>query len=495
MAPRVSSFLITQNENQAATGSEGPKDYMARSWMPVSPELIVKLDQISSGNPQEVAEVLKTDLGACAFYLKNYSTYAEESGVPAGIINPSDLFNQAALLKFIEDIKSQQFSHTVDKATKSALSALKFAIISTTTAQTIAPEIDLDPQKAYLCSLTRQVGLMLVAWNYPRIFAKAQSSVTNVGGSIDREVSRILGHSPAQLASEICLNWEGAADIKAAVQTIEESSKSVSNSFEFKLSDADESEQGRLNYCMNLGDTMARIADPEHYPQYSKQWQNATEELKTCIGSNALGLIQDRLAGFSKAYSSDTFTLPISLEPRKNLTHTAIFRVTDRLLAENEWVAKCHKLHQERFKRIYGLIDKRGISTDALNELITNLMPDLGFVKGCMYKFDDLKMMLIPILRLGKTELSKLKALSCSDAKVLGHPAVIATSYNTPVVKDDVLVDNEWVTAIAAVSGSGNKKTVLYVELSEEMASSIDRREAIVHFKAIQKALMDCINL
>lgn len=490
MAPRVSSFLISSEDktHSVASSSESTKDYLSRSWIPVSSDLISKVEELFNQDKSALVDLIKNDLGACAYYIKNISEYA---GTDEFCFE--DIFTEQALYKFVHDIKTATFNHKLQKAPRQAISALKFALISTTTAQTVAPQIDLDPLKTYMCSLTKQMGQMLVAWNYPRIFARAQSIAKDNGSCLDKEIAKILGSSPVKIASEICLDWKAGKEIKNTISELE--AKRTTSNLQLNFNFNENSDLEKLGYCMNLGDAMARIADPEHYPQHSKQWQAVSEELKTCLGSDAIDIIQSNLSGISKTYSSNGFNLPISLEPRKNLTHTAIFRVTDRLLAENEWIEKCHKLHQERFRRIYGLIDKRGISTDALNELITNLVPDLGFTKGCVYRFDENKMLLTPILRIGKSELKNYKLLSCSDAKCLRHPAVMSVSYSTPLVQDNVLVDNQWVTAIAAVTGKPSKKTVLYVELSEEMAASIDRREAIVHFKAIQKALSDCINL
>jgi hypothetical protein len=491
MAPKVSSVIFETNtpklENPKA--SREPKEYLSSSWIPFSTQILSDFEMALNQSPEQARHIIKQDYAAYANLLKYSGDITDESSTSF------DIYDHSHLVSFLENLKTKEPVHKLEKSSNLALSTLKYSVISATTAEMVASAVDLDQDYAFICSMTRQVGLLLVAWNYPRIFAKAQMNVSELGGNLSQEIEKILGLSPSKLAADICLQWPGAEEAKASV-TSADSQKIKNSGFALKLSEVeDNSKASRLNYCLDLGDAMARLSNPDSYPQHSKQWQSATEELKTCIGPDALSMIQNKLSDLSGSYSSPEFTFPISLEPRKNLSHTAVFRVVDRLIAGNEWITKCHKLHQERFKNIYSLVDKRGISTDALNELILNLMPDLGFNKGCVYRFEENRMVLIPLLRLGSSDLKDFKVLSCSDAKVLKHPAIMATAYTTPVIQDNVLVNNEWVSAIAAVFGKSTRKAVLYVELSEEMAASIDRREAVVHFKAIQKTLADCFNL
>ena len=56
-------------------------------------------------------------------------------------------------------------------------------------------------------SLLRQLGLSLIAWNYPRVFEKIWLA-KNADTSIDSEIRKILGFSPSMLAHSVVKSWE-----------------------------------------------------------------------------------------------------------------------------------------------------------------------------------------------------------------------------------------------------------------------------------------------
>jgi hypothetical protein len=102
-------------------------------------------------------------------------------------------------------------------------------------------------------------------------------------------------------------------------------------------------------------------------------------------------------------------------------------------------------------------------------------------------------MMLVSSLRIGNTNLSRFRPLSCADAGQL-HPAVEALSYTTPLRQENVVVNGELVSHITGTFGNTEKTGVLYLELMPRLLD-VDQIVGLIAFKAIRHCLNDCLNL
>lgn len=498
MSTRVTSHDISNSSPLESKKKLNPIDYVSQQWLPVSESVLYSIkhkfdDGEYLNNPKNLLLDLKTDVGLFSWFLKNLPkliTNTDTSITPTLIIENIDLSKCDELFK---SASLEQFPHRIQGAMKIQSSSIKHAVISAITAETVASHSGLEPELAHLCATIRQVGINLVAWNYPSIFSRAIANVSDNIEGLEKELFRFIGHTPTTLASNICLEWDQDESIKSYIIPATPDSESKNSAERETLSIQErEEKQDKLNNCLELGNSMALLSDPEHFPGYAKNWQNTVERLQQAMGQNAINNIQERLAGFSKVYSNNDFDFNIDLEPKKNLTRTSIFRVTDRLMSGNPWIAKCSENLRSKFHKIYSSIDKRGISTEAISLLISELIPILGFVRGCIYKFDEKKMRLLPILRIGETQLETFEVLRCDSGKFMKHPAVIATCYHTPIVQEEIFINSELVSTIAGIFGDNKKKAVVYVELSKQ--SKPDKNLTLLHFKAIQKTLADCLN-
>ena len=190
--------------------------------------------------------------------------------------------------------------------------------------------------------------------------------------------------------------------------------------------------------------------------------------------------------------SNEEFNLDI--EPEK-ITKIAQSQLATQLVQANPWVSKCPALYQEKFKNLYLQIDKHNISPTAINILVGDVIPSLGFTKGCVYIVEDSSNKLNPILRIGDAPLSRYRQLDCSASDHSAHPVIAALGYNSPLIQENVAVNGDFVSHVTGTFGGSNKTGVLYLEMSEKLVQSSDRSEALLFFKAVRQALSDCLNI
>lgn len=514
MATRISSYAITSSTPPEKISKKlSPAEYVSQSWIPISEKVLSRVKQRSehdfySQEPKTLIHDLKQDLGLFTWFLRHLPEIQAEESEEDGRKNisadkiPGQITQNIDWSKFksqLSKINSKNMPHSLQGSLKIQSSVLKHAVISATTAEAVAAHNNVPPELAHLCGSIRHLGFNLIAWNYPTIFSKAVANCPDKAEEVSKELKKFLGCSPAALAASVCLDWDKSKRLKSFVienntQTLAAPSlETVSNSFaKSSQYDSDQGLHERLNNCLEIGDAMAYLSDPEHFPGYAKNWQTTVTKLEHFMGKNALSEIEDKLSGFADIYSTDETEFKVALEPRKNMTQTSIFRVTDRLMSGNTAISRCPEEIKNKFRKIYSAIDKRSVSTSAINLLISELLPSLGFMRGCLYRFDEKAFKLTPLLRIGETSLDKFEVLNCNHAKHMKHPAVMATCFSNPVIQEDIFINNEAVSIIAGQFGESKKKAVLYVQLSKKLNS--DQAASLINFKAIQKTISDCLN-
>ena len=341
MSTRISSHKITALDQQEKGSKVNPEHYVTQSWMPVSEIVLAQIKEKSerglyNSSPGSFLSDLRQDIGLFAWFLRKLPDllYAPSSAIiPTQIIDGVD-WNKC--MELFQSISIDNFPRKLKGALKVQSSSLKHAVISTTTAEAVASCTEVNPELAHLCAAIRQTGVSLVAWNYPKIFSRAVGNFSEAGGSLDDQLHKFIGYYPSSLAATICLDWDQANKVKTLVSSdfgqrdhSELDSEQMQEEVQMKL---------RLDNCLELGDAMAYLSDPEHFPKYARNWQSTVDKLKKNMGPDAVEMVQSKLAGFSSTYSTADFNFNINLEPKKNLTQTSIFRVADRLMEGNPWV-------------------------------------------------------------------------------------------------------------------------------------------------------------
>lgn len=473
---------------------EDAVSYVTKGWFPVNTALLKEIKKkLKEGaykdNNLALLDDLKNDLSLFTYCLRRMNEVVgqeERNNSPAELLTSIEIEKLQAMLDVSEDeISIHEFNPTM----KPQAICLKHALISSCTAETLAEKADVDPRHSFLCASVRQLGLNLVAWNYPRIYANALTAIGHNEEDIDVALEKVLGFSPLQLGAKVALGWNTCKETQVAVGLGEVDPDETADA------KASESEAGeKIRHLCEIGETIAKVNDPEHFPKAVKQWERVFSEVKQYLGPRGMSIIAERLDKSTAHYRDISPALfKIDVTPDKNV-QLAQAQYTAKLFENNQNLRKLACELRDKFKAAYEEMVKGDLSPQALRILVSDIIPALGFTRGCIFLMDSERMMLVPMLRVGDAPLSRYRPLSCSDLGESLHPVVQCLNYSAPIIQENVVLYGDQVSHVTGTFGNREKSGVLYLEMSERLVAA-DRQELIIYFKAVRQCLNDCLNL
>lgn len=457
------------------------------NWFPVNPQLLAKIrNNLSDGNYRDdcdtLIEHLKSDVSLFTYCLRKLIELTKENSLPE---NPIDLI-RASSFEDLRDILSCQdediSTHRLQDITHDQAHCIQNIIVSTSTAATLCERENLSSDLGYFCALLRQLGLTLIAWNYPHVYQRTLCTI-NDGDNLDEALSRYLGFSPALLGITIARKWGLSQAIRHAVgdpQTKED------------VSDPQAEYRGAaLERICLLGEALAQASAPDHLPLPHKDWDIAKAELERKLGTLGFELLQEKIYQASQAYLNyvpQFFETP-KLEIKPPPPPTAIGL---HLLTRNVYLTQCPAKLRAAIERAYAQVDDHAISKDVLISICRSIIPLGGFPRGCIYLIDPESQTLVPRLAIGTATLNDYKPIGYSS----NNDNIVSKAYrsSSPMHEDKALHNGQLVLQVCGILGEVQKNGVLYVEIAESMvgqhATNIAGR-----FKAIKQLLCDCLNL
>lgn len=478
------------------TGITDTKNYVLNSWFPVNGTLLRELQKkMAAGaydhNRHELIEDLKSDFTLFAAFIKGLPEIGSDNN---GSVNPSEVLHEAEIdtLKKILGVSESQIStHSFSSMLKSQAVRVKHSLVSCSTADLVASKADTDSVSVYTAALFRQLGHNLLAWNYPRIYSRVLNQVSAGEGDLDRLLIKAFGFSPLNLAADIAEDWNLAPEIRYALgQDLsgEDLSKSPLNPKEIKrVSD-------QINKFCNIGETMAKIGDPEHFPDAPFHWKKVSQEVLSILGPNGLDILTTQVEALTARYQAYAPTLFESKMCWEENLEKANEHHAENQLSRNPDVNKCPPDLQEVIKHVYRYVIPGQVSTQALELLIGKVIPLAGFEKGCLYLVDAHSMKLVPTLKIGNRPVEHYKPLMCGHNTESNNPVVAALSSMSPIRQEGALMHGERVSITVGQIGNSEKQGVLYLEMSDHLTDA-PSHEALLRFRAICKCLNECLGL
>lgn len=467
--------------------------YVTKGWFPVNTNLLKEIKQklkdgFYKNNIGGLIDDLKGDLSLFTYCLRRLQEVIKQdqfAASPADILMSLEVEKMSTMLDVPEDeISIHQFNPSM----KPQAICLKHALISSATAETLAEKAHVDPRHAFLCAGVRQLGLNLVAWNYPRIYSNALTGLGRSEEDLDVALEKVLGFSPLDLGVKVALGWNSCPDTQTALGCENEAEG------EAIQTPGKGSAGEKIRRFCEIGETIARINDPEHYPGAVKQWDKVSAEVNRYLGPRGLSLIAQRIENNTAGYRELSEVLfKIDIAPEKNVQFAQAQHI-QKLVENNQYLRKLKVELRDRFKAAYECLVSAGVSPQALKILVGEIVPALGFVRGCIFLVDSQNTMLVPMLRVGDAPLSRYRPLNCADPGDSTNPIVGALNYTAPLIQENVVLFGEQVSHVTGTFGNREKTGVLYLEMSEQLAQA-DRQELIIYFKAARQCLNDCLNL
>ena len=470
--------------------------HVNKFWFPVNQVLLEKIrDGLRSGAYDLDLDFLlmemKTDLALFTCCLKRVSEMMREEGVHlVGCLNPMDWLRWAGIERLraiLEDDQLFHSKHTLEGASPDQFSPMQKAMVGASAAEVLSQAQNLNPEIGFSAGLLRQLGLILIAWNYPQVYHSALTSLSS-GVDIDLALSQTLGFSPVMLAMAVANEWGLAPEFNAVWGRQEGAAENTS------ASGTTRELLRRLKKICEVSENLARANAPELYPQAEHDWQAARGEIVALLGSENLGVIQRQLRENCENYAAH---YPQLFENLADLDPPRRIEARRKALAarENPYLLHCHPPLRNKLLELYSRLDPHRVRRENLLSLIHEIIPAAGYSGGVIYVLDPGTALLMPRVKFGEVRLLKSQPVSCNSSS--GMEAAVAAAFGCagPILEQ---VDHEAAEVegyVAGVIGEKRKVGVLYLEIPMASTPRGEEHKRLLRFKAVRRALIDCLNL
>lgn len=495
---------MTVNSNSRGSGAslgdinrrlERAYQHVCDLWLPPDESLLTKIQQgleegIYDLDTDFLISELKSDVSLFTYCIRRLVELLDEEGVIVpDHTTPIELMRHAGLrrLKKVLEVRPEEISeHSIRNIDPEQGACLRSALISATTAETIGEKTTLDPDLCYSTGIMRQLGITLIAFNYPHVYQRVLTASKGTD-DFDQALARVLGFSPTMLGVVIAKRWGLAPEIRVALGDAQALKEVPENrAVEVKRVGTD------LSKLCEIGEALARANEPERFPSAQADWSKAAKQLEDYLGPEGLRVIQERIRQHCAHYVEShphLFSALERVQPEVALRDQARGNFLDR----NPYLKTCPPDLRKRFERLYQNIHPGEVSRDGLNMLLREVVPAAGFVAGCVYLVDPSSMSLIPRVKLGR--LAPTRSLSVDYSLAFSGDDPVGSAFRTGATRIDrgQFQGGREVSIFASAFGDSDKAGVLYLEAPEApIGSDIDLTG---RFKAIRSALMACLNL
>lgn len=450
--------------------------HVGKPWFPMNPEVLKRVRDgfeqgTYEGNFNLLYEELKSDFALFTFVVKELSQKAVLEGVPPVTIgNPVELIRWGGTKSIREILDEQQkipSIHSLQWSEPFQVQRLRETAIIATTASELSKHKNLDPELGFSRGVIREIGLNLIAWNYPSVYSKVLGSLTT-HQTLDDELAKELGFTPALLAMRLL-----RPDKAAEVATVGENDESWAT----------------YDELCEVGEALARAEHPETYPSAENDWKVAKAFLSQTIGEQAITIIRDRALENSKHYQKslpEVFGTLASFNPEKQIDR---YRRVSRVLDER-YLSLCSENLQQMFKQWYSEISDEAVNKTLVGRLLKDIVPEAGFTGGCVFVVDPSSLSLKPRTLIGKVQMRTVSNVALEP----GDAAVSALSSSEPVIKLTDKPDEPPFAGIYSALGSRKKIGVLYLEIPQG-ATQQPTEKTLGIFQLFRKALCDALLL
>lgn len=463
-------------------------EHVSKHWLPYNPSVLETIRcGVAEGRYELGGEFLlvdlKQDLGLFSYCLREILQERRAANAVHMLKNPEDCFegiSSAQILSLLGKAERGLASHSLQDTKDSQAAQLRFTVLSAAAAEVLASRTELDSELAFVASLFRQLGLLLVAWNYPTVFDRAQRSVSRTR-SLDDELEAQLGFSPELLGHAVFKDFLPSPELELAVMgasSVEAPPDEIARTAE------------QLAEICRVSEILAQANDPERYPQAQSTWPEAREAIGKSLGADGMRLIRDAVARYSAAYrevSGPLFGDLAEIDPERKIEQ--VRRIGT--LRTNPFVERCPLHIRQRLVEFYSKLHEGLDARSAVSALLAQVIPVTGFEAGLISTIEPNRMELVPRLKFGEIQLRRVVPLPYGDRRATDDPLLAALALPTPYVSR-----TEGVGRAFIVGGLGGEKAigVFYAECSTEL---LDRAEfePLIVFKGILRSFEDALRL
>jgi len=431
--------------------------------------------------PDRLIEELKGDVALFTRAVAGLALVHESSPDRATLRSPIELISSAPahLLARIITETSGLSDQPLYAASAIQLRRLRESLVSASAAELLAPTVAVSPDEAYACALFRQLGLTLIAWNYPNVYRRALAQA-NGALTVDAIIGRTLGFTPRLLGITLARQWNLTPTVRAALGDPAATS----------APELDGEQAARLEKICRIGEALARAADPTGYPVARGDWERARDQFNEHLGRGAFARLREKLRLNCRHYLAvlpEFFSTPPPIEEEARDRGAR----PSPQLERNLYIRHCPPAIQGALHNLYETLTPGSVQKRHLDVLCQTIIPTLGFRCGAIYLVDPEEMELSPRLVAGSTPLAAFAPVQIRNAGVIDSSPVLAAWRSPNPVTGANTSGVGW---IAGALGGVQRAGVLYLEGPAELLTTTGG-VGLIYFKAVRQALADCLDL
>lgn len=452
--------------------------HVVRPWFPINQDVLTLVrknldDKNYAQKPEQLLNDLKTDFALFTYVVKELGIQGMQEKIDPKILNnPIELIRWGGTVRIADILgpdKKLPSTHSLHWSEPFQVQRLRETAVVASTASVLSEKKDLDPEVGFSRGVIREIGLNLIAWNYPTLYSKVLNNLTPES-SLDEELSKQLGFTPALLAMRVLRPVDP-------------------NNPEGEIEENPSNDWAMYDELCEIGEALARAENPETYPSARNDWKQANQYLNDNAGAGALEMIKERAVEQSKKYQQvlpEVFNSLQTFNPQKAIeTHERM----SAAIADKDF-RLCPPHIQEALRSLYNDINGYAVNKAAIQTLLKSIIPQAGYTGGCVFVVDPSTACLKPRTIIGEVNLRSIANVSLEP----GDLAVTALSQGAPIFQIEEKNPGKQLEGTYSSLGSARKVGVLYLERPIDVPTETDEK-ALGTFNILKQALCDILHL
>jgi hypothetical protein len=468
----------------------------SQKWFPCAPGTLTKIRaRITSGHYRDNRSDLLHDVQSdAALFLYSLCKLRKLLGASAASAVVGKEQMDEMLIDSIGDIvgelDSRILNHSVDSISDVQAARYKEMILAASTTDALAEKLSVNRNVGFTCALLRQLGLTLIAWNYPNIYRQSiqmlAAEPAGSGADLDSILHSQLGFSPAMLGIRFA-EVSGLPDSIVKELSVEQLPRvGVEKLVEY----AREGRPGVIAHLCAIGEAFARANNPQFYPNAKDDLDRAARAISQILGPDGTNLIVER----TRSIYSDV--VPAVFGPGPLVIDGLDGDLTDQSAnSGNIYVATAPPKLKTKIQAVYQKINSNRIDEDLVRELIHQIIPSMGFNSVVVFTADPTTSSLSPVLRVGRPQFIPVRQVALTSTVYDQNPVRRAYSSGLLVYESGHLENGERRSLVATAMGATIRVGVLYLETGPIPAADGYRTDPVHAAKLLGRCLEDLLHL
>ena len=486
----------------------------SKDWFPANPKVMARvLSRVESGyydaRREALVDDLKADFSLYLSCLKELRSVLAQGKTRRPVRDDGDAEKAKPerdsavtdqLLLSIKNVLKESAGRiskfSLEKMTEAQAFRLRDSLLSASTAEVLSEKFQIDGRLAFTCALLRQLGLTLIAWNYPDVYQQALNSLAELKdpteADFDAYMQNTLGFTPAMLGVRFAETWDLPPEI-VTIMGASGGAKSEAGALNMRQGGS-AGAVGVITQLCVVGEAFARANDPARYPHARDDWETVEKVIIQCLGPQGVQAVYQHAKDLSThyaAYSPRVLSIAGASDGHVALNRSEYGR---SLFEKNVYIRACPERVRSKLADVYAELHAGGISQALLRKFVHEIMPALGFDTVVGFTLDPTTASLVPMLKVGRPSFIRLKPAALIEQQTQANPITTAYSRHKPLCEVGITRLGERKTLLVGAMGKKRRIGVLYVEVSSHAPIEIAADPMIV-FQALLSSLSDLLLL